>query len=313
MNSKQTYEKLLPIFAAMDKSVICQSVVDNLDGTYTFDCDRTRWACKGYDISILGNDYTITNVVYNTSITVSGNTLPLALTFDLYAGFFKHGTIRVVANELLKTPAYKDRLPLTFLHEVVNETIHFDPLDALENESDVRIFFLIDCDFKNWSQLDGDTLAIAPMRCFANEFIKCLSNSQYITPLKSTGIIRSYNIFGNADDNGVSKNIFNEFLSGVELKITIPFLRDCDCCTENELDNRPAPGYVLDSDGNILAVLYSNEYYTVTASGGNVNILDQDDNIIDTVAAPGDYHVTVLSGIQDTIDANTSTIIENLT
>ncbi len=313
MNSKQTYEKLLPIFSAMDKSVICQSVIDNGNNTYTFACNRTRWACKGYDISILGNSYTIISVVYNVSITVSGSVLPLALTFDLYAGFFKHGTIRVVANELLRVPNYKNRLPLTFLHEVVTETVHFDPLDALDSESDVRIFFLTDCDYKNWTQLDGDTLAIAPMRCFANEFIKCLSNSQYIAPLKSTGTIRSYNIFGNADDNGVNKNIFNEFLSGVELKISIPFLKDCDCCTLDELNNRPAPGYVIDGSGNIVAVLYSNEYYTVTGTGGNVNILDQDNNVIDTVTAPGDYHVTVLTKIKDNIVGNSTTIIDNLT
>lgn len=312
MNGQQTYDKLVPIFNMMDKSVTCQSVVDNGDGTYTFACNRTRWACKGYDITILGIDYTITDVVYNTSITISGVSLPTALTFDLYASFFKHGTIRVVGNELLKEPNYKNRLPLVFLHEATSEKINMDSMATIEMESDVRLFFLTDCDFDNWSQADGDTKAVAPMRNYLNEFLKCLSNNQWVGNLDTVGTVKSYNHFGTIDENGVSKNPFKEFLSGVELRISIPFLRECDCCVDSTLDNRPAPGYVLDGSGNIVAILYSNEYYTITGSGGNVNILDQDDNIIDTVPAPGDYHVTVLTDIRDTIDANTSTIIENL-
>jgi len=313
MNGQQTYDKLVPIFNMMDKGVICQSVTDNGDGTYTFACNRTRWACKGYDITILGIDYTITNVVYNTSITVSGASLPNVLTFDLYAGFFKHGTLRVVASELTKVPSYKDKLPLVFQHEATNENINMDVMNPVELESEVRLYFLTDCDFKNWNQTDGDTKAVAPMRNYLNEFLKCLSNNQWVAELKNVGTVRSYNHFGNVDDKGVLKNALNDFLSGVELRISIPFLRECDCCTDNTLDTRPAPGYVTDPDGNILAVLYSNEYYIST--GGvcaGVTITDQDGNILSTVASGGNYDVTVLTEIRDTIDGNTSTIIDNL-
>lgn len=313
MDGQQTYDKLVPIFNMMDKGVICQSVTDNGDGTYTFACNRTRWACKGYDISILGNDYTITNVVYNTSITVSGTVLPAVLTFDLYAGFFKHGTIRKTAEELLKEPNPKNRLPLIFQHEATSEQINMDSMASVEMESDIRLFFLIDCDFANWTQSDGDTKAVAPMRCYLNEFLRCLSNNQWVANLTSVGIVRSYNYFGNVDDKGVPKNLLNEFLSGVELRITVPFKRECDCCTDSTLDTRPAPGYVTDPDGNILAVLYSNEYYVST--GGvcaGVTITDQFDNILTTVASGGNYDVTVLTELRDTIDANTSTVIDNL-
>lgn len=44
-----------------------------------------------------------------------------------------------------------------------------------------------------------------------------------------------------------------------------------------------------------------------------VNILDQDGNVVRTFTTSGQYVVTILSGIQDTITANTSTIIEPLT
>lgn len=313
MTDTQIYDRLKPIINMIDKTVICQSVIDNGDSTYTFECNKTKWALPSFDISILGNDYKITEVVYNESITVSGATLPSVLTFDLYEPIFKHGTIRVVAGELNKVVNHRERLPLIYLKEQLTEKLHFDGLDPLDSEPDVNIYFLAPCDYPNWTQEDGDVKGIQPMRALASEFIKVLARNQYVAPLTSTGDLRNYNIFGNITDNGVTKNIFNEPLTGVGLRITIPFLRECDCCTNPALDNRPAPGYVVDSDGNVLAVLYSNEYYVST--GGvcaGVTITDQDGNILSTVASGGNYDVTVLTEIRDAIDSNTSTIIDNL-
>lgn len=313
MNTKQTFERLQPVINSMDKSIICQSVVDNGNGTYTFACNRTKWAIKGYPVSIGGNDYQITNVSYNDSITVSGTILPVVLTFDLYAPFFKHGTIKTVAKELTEKKSYKDKLPLIFLHETVQENVHFNTEDALDYESDCRIYFLTDCNYSDWTQIDGDTLAIKPMRALCNEFIKALAQSQYVAELETVGQVLNHNIFGTYDSNGITKNIFNEYLSGVQLRISIPFQKECECCDIADLDNRPAPAYVLDPSGNVLAILYSNEIYVATGIGcEDVTIKDQDGNTLTTVASGGDYTVTVLTTIKDTIINNVTTITDNI-
>jgi hypothetical protein len=314
MNLNQTYDRLLPIIAQIDKSIIAQSVTDNGNSTYTFLVAKTKWATKGFNINVLTDSYLITDVIFNQSITVKGSVLPSVLTFDLYAPIFKHGTVKTVASELNNLPSLSDRLPLIFLQEIVQEQYHFDQIDAIDTDADVRLTFLIDTNFEDWIQTDADTLAIKPMRALCNEFIKVLANNQYVAELTGIGNVRNYKNFGSYDDKGVIKNLFNEFLSGVQLRITIPFFKECDCCDDSTLDNRPAPGYVIDPLGNILAVLYSNEYYTST--GGtceDVSIIDQNDNIIATVQSGGTYPVTVLTTIRDTIDANTSTIIDNLT
>jgi hypothetical protein len=283
MTDQQTYDRLIPIINMIDNNVTCQSVTDNGDDTYTFLCSKTKWSLSGFEISILGNDYTITNVVYNTSITIRGTVLPVALTFNLYVPIFKHGTIKVVASELNKVTDYKERLPLIYLKEQTVERLHFDRFDSLDTECDVTLYFLSQADNANWSQADGDTKGIAPMRSLANEFIKVLADNQFVAELTNTGDLRNYNIFGNVSDNGVTKNIFNEPLCGVGLRINIPFLKECDCCEDSNLPSK-MPAYVTDLYGNIIAVLYSNEYYPIT----------------------------VLTTISDTIDNNNSTIIENL-
>lgn len=313
MTNNQTYNRLLPIINQIDKGIICQSVSTNLDGTFTFLCKDTGYLTAGYNVTIGLLVYTVVSFDCNVSITVSGTSLPTQLTFDLYPPIYKHGTITKVASELNTLTDFKDRTPLIFLHEIVEEKYHFDPLDAVDTDADVRLYFLTGCNVKDWTQLEGDTLGVQPMRNLWNRFIVALANSQYVQDMTSIGSVKNYNIFGNTNDNGTVKNIFNEFLSGVQAKITIPFLKNCDCCDGGTLDNRPAPGYVYDNSGNILAILYSNQTYTVTTGGAclDVNIVDINTGLtIATVPSGGSYSVEQLTVIQDTIDSNTTTIID---
>lgn len=314
VNIKQLYKRLEPIVNSMDKSIICQSVTDNGDGTYTILCNNTKWLTSGFNVTIGLNSYFIVAFECNEWIKLSGSVLPTQLTFDIYPFKFKHGTIKAVASELNQLPNYTDRLPLLFLHDITEDKIHLDKVDAVDNDVDVKLYFLIDCDYANWSINDSDLKAVNPMRNAINEFIKSLSVSQYVAELTGVGTVRNYNRFGNFDDNGVLKNIFNEYLSGVQLRVNIPFFKDCECCDDATLDNRPAPAYVYDNLGNVLAILYSNEYYiSVGGSCDPVLIKDKDTGVtIATIASGGQYEVTQLSVIKDTITSNTTTIIDNL-
>lgn len=282
MDTRQTYERLLPIVNSIDKSITCQSVTDNLDGTYTFLCRYTKWATKGYNVTIGAVTYSILEVVTDVSIKVSGASLPIFLTFDLYAPIFKHGTLKRVASELNQQPDFKDRTPLIFLHEIIEEGIHLNSSDIVDSEPDCRLYFLTGCNFEDWDQLQGDTEGVAPMRSLCKEFLTSLINSNRIQELNVIARVKNYNIFGNYDDKGVFKNWLNEFLSGTELKVSIPFLKECDCC-----DNT----------------------YNPCAS---VTIIDQDNNIIESVISGGFYQVTVFNGVQDTIDNNVTTILDNI-
>jgi hypothetical protein len=83
----------------------------------------------------------------------------------------------------------------------------------------------------------------------------------------------------------------------------------------------PAIG-ILDDDvyGTVATISIEQFYDNVSCDFGgstfpsnSVTIVDQDGNVLATITAPGSYTVTVLSTIQDTIDSNAFTIIENLT
>jgi hypothetical protein len=309
-----TYKRLLPIVNSIDKTIVCNSVVDNLNGTYTFVCHNTKWLTVGYNVTIGLNTYLIADFVCNESITVSGNTIPLVLTFDAYEPIFKHGTIKQVASELNMILDFKQRTPLIFLHEVNDDKIHLDVLDNVDNDAECTLYFLTSANFQDWNQIDGDDKGVQPMRNLINEFIKALSVSQFVNDLTGIGSVKNYNIFGNQDNNGATKNIFSEPLAGCRLKINISFLKDCDCCDVNILDNRPAPAYVYDTLGNILAILYSNEFYISTGgSCADVTIKDKDTGaIITTIASGGEYKVQQFEGVRNDL-TGTLTIISPIT
>lgn len=314
MNTEQVYERLVPVIGAIDKAVTCQSFVTNANGTYTMASKTTKWALPGFDVTILNDIYRIVSVIPDVSITVSGPVPPAVLTFDLYAPKFKHGSMISVAAELSAIQAQADRMPLIWLQDITEEKLHLDIMDSVDTDADCRLHFLCPANFQNWTIEDGDQFGIKPMRSLWNEVLKALSKSPAIGELTGVANIRAYNNFGTVNEKGAIRHIFNEPLCGIMSRITIPFDRDCDCCEAGQLDIRPAPGYVLDQAGNILAILYSNEKYTVTPPAcAGVDIEDQAGNIIATVPSGGSYQVTVLDKIVDTITANSAVIIDNIT
>jgi len=77
---------------------------------------------------------------------------------------------------------------------------------------------------------------------------------------------------------------------------------------------------VIVSAGTIKAVaklspvsrIYVTSRLVTSFAGGSVDIIDQNSNIITSVAAPGSYQVEVLNEIVDDPDLNTTAIIDPL-
>lgn len=315
MVNNQLHKRLEPIINAIDKSVICTSITNNLDGTYTMYTNDTAWLTTMFNVTIGLNTYKIVDFACNEWIKINGSTLPTQLTFDATAPIFKHGTILQVATELNLIDDFRNKYPLIFLHEIIDEKQHYAEVDAIDIDVDLRIYFLTECNFADWTSEIASIKGVQPMRNLYNRFIKAVVDSGKVAELDSIGTIRNYNRFGNTTDNGVIKNIFNEYQSGIQVRFNLQFLKECYCCDGN-LDQRPAPAYVYDSLGNVLAVLYSNEIYVSTGGGTCEDVIiknKETGETITTVSSGEEYEVTVLTEIRDTITSNTATIIDPIT
>lgn len=228
----QTHKLLETIFATIDRTVYVTSYTDNEDGSYTIETCDTKWLYLGRTITIGELDYVVTDLVVNESITVTGTELPEALTFELFPFYFIHGTIIAAMIQLNAEQYNWNKYPVAYLHQITREKFDENPENTLERESDCEIFFLAEANFSDWTNEEHSSYSIAPMRNLLFDFIDALKSA------KNIGLIVDYELFDHAkfgvylSDKGHTSSIFKDELSGVQLKITIPFEKDCSC--ENE-------------------------------------------------------------------------------
>ncbi len=227
---KDTFQLLEPIVAAMNKTFVIDSVTGSAS-PYILNSCNTLWLTIGYTISIGGNDYVVTDLTANESVTVSGSsTPPTKGSYDIDLPYFTHGTLLMQnAESKLKTDSW-DKLPMIYLHETTPERINSDQDDSsIERESDCDLYFMIDCDYANWLTVDHFKYAVRPMRNLAAEFIEALKSSG------SVGIIENYQQFDQPNwgiyisNKGQTSRLIDDELSGTQLTITIPFLKDTEC------------------------------------------------------------------------------------
>lgn len=212
------------------------SIVDNGDSTYTIlvcNTYHTQAICS--TISIGGTDYNVTAAVDNTSITVSAVAAPVGPDYTIAAPFYFAGTRLAVNTKLSLIEDYKDKLPFVFLWEVLQEGIIKDTESRLEQETTVRLFFLAPRD-KELN--DTDTLyndSVDPMGNLLEAFVESLEGN---TLILDDNIDRYDRValpkFGKEATEGAKDSFFNEYLSGLELRITLPILRKftggtCEC------------------------------------------------------------------------------------
>lgn len=236
--TKSTYELLEPIIAAINKTVKIDSVTDNGSGSYTLNVCNTLWATQGFPVTIQGNSYKITAIVFNVSITVSGSVAPTSGTFELYAPKFYHGTISVAEEELNKkvngSLLSTDKLPMIWLHEPVEEINNSDKSNAIGRESECEIYFLLDANFAQWTQDDHFDQAIKPVRQLLKGFLDSVEVSRTINwDLTTSYSTRDLPRFGRYTAySGTKTAVFAQYqMSGTKLKVKLSFIRSqATCC-----------------------------------------------------------------------------------
>lgn len=141
----------------------------------------------------------------------------------------KHGTIIDGNIQLTTIKDGEDKYPLIFQHEITRETFFNDKRNKLERESEVDLFFLCVADFKEWQIAEHNKFAIKPMRELALKFIEELKTSNGIGEFDTFEILDHVKFGVYTSEKGHTERIFNDNLSGVQLRMTIPFLKTCGC------------------------------------------------------------------------------------
>ena len=208
------------------------SLVDNADGTYTLLTCDTLYLQECLKLTLLGVNYEIVEVVQGESITLKGNIAP-PLTFKPYQLYYFFGNIVDTNIEMhQKESNVSKRTPFIYLLEKLTDEFNNDRGNLIDRETDLRLFFLTQSKFGKWKQSDHHDKAIIPMRNLVYKFIKFLDNSKIISNFDRYNVTDCPNFGIVRKDGGKPEALyFNDFLSGCELKITLPIYKGqhCEC------------------------------------------------------------------------------------
>jgi hypothetical protein len=206
--------------------------VDNGNDTFTLLLCKTYWLDTVESIDISATIYTVEEVVNDVSITINATSTPVNNVITIPNPFFYSGTIVQTNEELAQDDKnVGDRTPMAYLFRDINDTF-LPPDSAIERETPIRLFFLNEENFEDFTSEVNSEEVLEPMRQMAYYFVEhVLERSKLIGKIDEDYSIRDYSKFGTENASGYTNNIFNDKYSGVELNITLPIKKDytCEC------------------------------------------------------------------------------------
>lgn len=218
---KETVDIIGDIVGAINLTFTIYTTVDNGGNSYTLGTCNTLHLQSGFKVTIDAVVYTITEVDKNTAITITGDVLPTADSFEVYPPYYHHGTIVSSNVELAQIKDANNKTPLIFLHEVIEDKFYNKSDNPLERETTLKMFFLSQSNWAKNSTNDHYVSAINPMRSLVYNFINTLNKTRYIADIEDYRI-KNHTLFANYLQSGYTEAIFDKNLSGCELNITIP-------------------------------------------------------------------------------------------
>jgi hypothetical protein len=233
---KETVDIVEELISQLDIVVKFKSIVDNGDGTYTIESCDTGYLFPCYKFILDGVTYTVLNevgkeFVFGVKFTIKGNIIPTATELTLDALKYDHGTVIATKENLSKIELSSDKFPMAFCLEVLEDDFNNRNDSRVDRRAPIRLFFLSETDENNWNTNEHYEFSIKPMRNMLYKFIDHLNGSNIIGEFDSYKAINhaKFGVFVSSK-GGHTQRIFNDKLSGVELRIDLPILKSRVCC-----------------------------------------------------------------------------------
>ncbi len=244
---------------------------------------NTYWLNPTTIITIDGVDYNIVSFVQNDHIIVSGPSQPVVTWFQLDAPVFQHGSHRKVSGER-KSPTDLT-LPLVYLPvPEVDEDETFD--SDIAYTADIKPLFLLEFD-PDRSDIDAQqTDIIEPTNAMADFFIDLVLDQGENFNRPDSIKRKEWMDFGNPTIWGNDKLIFDQALSGTEIKLLLEVVVDALCLCDDAPLVICAPVNVI-INGVLFSVVDSGQDGIVTVKDSNGILRGSLINGVWVVPAPG--------------------------
>jgi len=274
---------------------------------------RTYWLMVGRTIVIGGENFKITEVVEDVSILVTGTAQPVGATFQLDAPGFFHGSHRKVDAERNKIKNAK--APFVYLPIFELDEDHEEDSD-IAYTAIIRPLFLAAFNTRRDTTKLQQPEVIEPMNQMATFFNELVDNQdQIFNEPESIRRVEWMN-FGNKVIWGNDELIFDQHLSGVELKMDLEVLDEALClcdgkpfkiCADVTETFNTAPISSIEQGGTKAIIVQTDD--AIPLQTGTIKVDTPSQLIIEVVVGAGALNVKMLTGQEakflDTDDGDT--------
>lgn len=231
MKRKETVDIVDELVTSLVSKVAIDSIVVNGDNTYTITTENTSYLFPNMSFDIAGTPYKVLNTTtypfdYNSKFTIEG-LVDITGTLEIVLNplHYFHGTAIETVGELSRINISTDKFPMVYLLETVDDDFNNDDNLRLDRTSNLRLFFLSETDENQWDTDQHYKYSIIPMRNVVYSFIEHLESIALIAELGKFNAINHAKFGVNVSEQGHTKRIFKDQLSGVELRINLPILK----------------------------------------------------------------------------------------
>ncbi len=197
------------------------------DGTdTTLTVLNTYHARPNMTVDVDGSDYTILEVVNNTSLRVSG-VVAAPVKYTVPNPFYFHGS-PLMTNNHINGADSTDKVPMVYLYEILKER-ELGEDSLILREADLRLFFLDSANFDDWETDDHYSQRLIGLNNLVDKFIESARAYNCCFYLYQTTFTRINHVNWGvwSDKEGNVSRLFDDNLTGVELSFTLP-LKSCD-------------------------------------------------------------------------------------
>ena len=191
---------------------------------------KNFYARKGLAVTVNGIDYTIKDVDSNGNIVIDPEVADLrGKILTLQSLFYFHGTPIMQNEEFSYISDTQNKSPMLYVIEPISDISENDPESRIDRESTCVICFLDDANFKDWTTDDYYDEAINGMREFAEYFVDQMKNDGKFGLIRNVTYLNRAKFGIYTENKGAVRNILDEHLSGVEVRLTIPVNKIFNC------------------------------------------------------------------------------------
>lgn len=203
--------------------------IEVIDEGYKCWCFNTHYLTLNSTITLSSVDYKVAEISQNTYVTLEGDSAPAQGSNPIPQMTYKWGRFNQVNLEISKD---NSAIPMIWRFDLQDRTVNYDD-NINASEGQARFFFIQTTNFQGYTTEFDYNYILNPLQSYVDNFVEDLSNHRLIGKLTTASRIKhpKFLTSNGAVGKDTSTNVFDRYVSAIELTINLPIRKDLTCRT----------------------------------------------------------------------------------